>query len=245
MKNNKDASKSVLNTLDTGYSHPIERVLENKIKLIQGKESTFNTGFEGIKLTEKKLTIIQNIIPNVYKTQDISKCNKEKINIYKPPQEQEDIKYNTIINQYNTDLLELSIGYDVKIDLIPLKPPYHYCQDIQKNRPEDSIIEEVETGFGECNKAYLDCKTKTYKVCLFKENYLSEFKTEIEKQIARNNLGVYSKKEIDDILEKIVSENKDYITKTEVEKMLDELDFVDSILKSNANYEIPEDLFKI
>lgn len=244
MKNNKDTSKSVLSTLNTGYSHPIEQVIEKKIKLIQHKESTFNTGFEGIKLTEKKLMSIQNIIPNVYKTKKISKCNQEKINIQEPPK-QEEIKYNTIINPYNSPFPELSLGYNVKIDLIPLKPVYKYCQDIPIKRPEDSIIEDIETGFGECNTAYIECKKPNYKVCLFKENYLSEFKTEIEKQIARNNLGVYSKQEIDNILEKIVSENKDFITKTEVEKMLDELDFVDSILKSNADYEIPEDLFKI
>jgi hypothetical protein len=60
-------------------------------------------------------------------------------------------------------------------------------------RSKYSILDTAETGFGECNKLIKDCPKPEYKTHLFKENYLGEFKTETEKTLARNNLGVYSK----------------------------------------------------
>ena len=111
----------------------------------------------------------------------------------------------------------------------------------------DSIIEDVETGFGpEQTLVVPNCPPKKeYKLPLFKENYLNEFKEESEKALARYNLGVYSKSEIDNIVSKIIEENNNFVTKSEVEEMLQELDFVDSILKSYADYQIPNNLFKL
>lgn len=111
----------------------------------------------------------------------------------------------------------------------------------------DSIIEDVETGFGpEQTLVVPNCPPKKeYKLPLFKENYLNEFKEESEKALARYNLGVYSKSEIDNIVSKIIEENNNFVTKSEVEGMLQELDFVDSILKSYADYQIPNNLFKL
>lgn len=110
----------------------------------------------------------------------------------------------------------------------------------------DSIIEDVETGFGpEQTITIPDCPKKKHFTHLYKENYLGEFKEESEKALARYNLGVYSKAEIDEVVSKIVQENDNFVTKSQVEGMLQELDFVDSVLKSYADYQIPSDLFKL
>ena len=111
---------------------------------------------------------------------------------------------------------------------------------------EDSVIDSVDTGFGCDNTVFKDCPKPKYKTHLCKENYLSEFKTESEKQLARTNLGVYSKEEINDIIAKIVeNNNKQFVTKGEVESMISNLDFVNSTLRSHVDYEIPSDLFKL
>lgn len=110
----------------------------------------------------------------------------------------------------------------------------------------DSIIEDVETGFGpEQTITIPKCHKKKHFLPLYKENYLSEFKEESEKALARYNLGVYSKTEMDTIVSKIVQENNNFVTKPQVEKMLQELDFVDSVLKSYVDYQIPNNLFKL
>ena len=111
---------------------------------------------------------------------------------------------------------------------------------------EDSAMDTVDTGFGDENILRKECKKPKYKQHLCKDNYLGEFEAATEKQLARFNLGVYSKEEVDNLIEDIVhNSDNQYATKTEVEQMLAELDFVDSSLKSTANYEIPETLFKL
>lgn len=110
----------------------------------------------------------------------------------------------------------------------------------------DSIINDLETGFGpEQTITIPKCHKKKHFLPLYKENYLGEFKEESEKALARYNLGVYSKSEVDSIVSKIVQENNNFITKSQVEKMLQELDFVDSVLKSYVDYQIPNNLFKL
>lgn len=110
----------------------------------------------------------------------------------------------------------------------------------------DSIIEDVDTGFGpEQIISIPDCPKKKHYTHLYKENYLGEFKEESEKALARYNLGVYSKTEIDNIVSKIIQENNNFVTKSEVQGMLQELDFVDSVLKSYVDYQIPDNLFKL
>lgn len=112
---------------------------------------------------------------------------------------------------------------------------------------DDSLMDTVDSGFGEEKVLRKECKCDPhYRQHLCKDNYLSEFKEETEKVLARTNLGVYSKEEIDNILDTIVGDNLNkYITKSEVVAMIEDLDFVDSILKSEANYEIPDNLFTL
>ena len=156
------------------------------------------------------------------------------IDVYPP---KEDIIY------YAEESITISTGFiQNKSSIIPCERDLK-C-DPHKN--EDSVIDSVDTGFGCDNTVVKDCPKPKYKTHLCKENYLSEFKTESEKQLARNNLGVYSKEEINDILSKIVeNNNKQFVTKEEVESMISNLDFVNSTLRSHADYEIPSDLFKL
>lgn len=105
----------------------------------------------------------------------------------------------------------------------------------------------INSGFGHDNKLHFDCPKPKTHIHLCKENYLSEFETETEKQLARDNLGVYSKSEVNNALVDILKNIGDntFITRKEVNEIVDNLDFVKSILKSNINYEIPETLFKL
>lgn len=128
------------------------------------------------------------------------------------------------------------------IESKPIKPPKLNC-DIQKG--PDSIIGSVDTGFGCSNQVVVDCPKPKYKSHLCKENYLGEFKQETEKELARNNLGVYSKEEIDLIVGNIIIENNNFVTKSQVQKMINEADFVNSTLRSYADYQIPDSLFKL
>jgi hypothetical protein len=81
---------------------------------------------------------------------------------------------------------------------------------------------------------------------MYEENYLSEFDSETERKLARNNLGVYSKDEVSKIVADIIGKDtQTFITRLELEEKLARLDFVDSELKGTTNYEIPDKLFKI
>lgn len=115
------------------------------------------------------------------------------------------------------------------------------CQ-IPTIKNPNSVIDKVETGFGCSHQVVVD-KHPKYKSHLCKENFLGEFKTEIEKALARENLGVYSKDEIDKVVGDIISKN--FVTKEEIEGMIEDLDFVNSTLKSYADYQIPDDLFQL
>lgn len=127
--------------------------------------------------------------------------------------------------------------------LVTTSPPIKFNCNIQKGK--DSIIETVDTGFGCTNQIAIDCKKPKYKSHLCKENYLGEFKQETEKSLARHNLGVYSKEEIDLIVGNIIIQNNGFATKSEVQKMIKDADFVNSTLRSYANYQIPDNLFKL
>lgn len=161
---------------------------------------------------------------------------KQEIQIYKPP---------NIVYIEKFDLVTtFSTGFQHNDIPVPSLPVIDIKCDNHKTG-EDSIIESIDTGFGCTNHiAIPHCKPK-YKSFLCKENYLGEFKTETEKSLARYNLGVYSKQEIDDIVGKILIENNNFVTKKEVQNMISELDFVNSTLRSYANYQIPDDLFKL
>lgn len=115
-----------------------------------------------------------------------------------------------------------------------------------KDKNEDSIIDSVKTGLSTENTVIIECPEPQYKIPLCKDNYLGEFENPIEKQLARYNLGVYSKEEVDNVVSKIININTaNLATKKEVETMISQLDFVDSKLKAVADYQIPNDLFEL
>lgn len=142
----------------------------------------------------------------------------------------------------------ISTGFEHNDKPVPPPPPPEInlgCKIPKKKNP-DSVIGSIDTGFGCDNQIVIDCPKPKYKTHLCKENYLGEFKTESEKTLARNNLGVYSKEEIDKIVGQIVeNNNNNFITRKEVQNMIANLDFVDSTLKSYADYQIPNNLFKL
>lgn len=161
--------------------------------------------------------------------------------IQKPPNNQSQI----LFKECESIITSVSTGFE-PTEKPPVKPkPDIQCRLPQEKNP-DSVIESVETGFGCDNTLVKPCPKPTYKTHLCKENYLGEFKSESEKQLARNNLGVYSNKEIDKIIEDIINTNDaNYITRIEVQQIVADLDFVDSKLKSYADYQIPNNLFKL
>ena len=105
----------------------------------------------------------------------------------------------------------------------------------------------IDSGFGCDNTLTIGCPKPELHTHLCKENYLGEFKAESEKELARNNLGVYSKDEVNKVLTDAV-ENLDtsiFITKKEVYNLVENLEFVNSSIKANIDYEIPEQLFSL
>ena len=138
----------------------------------------------------------------------------------------------------------ISTGFEHNDKPVPPPPEINLSCKVPKKKNPDSVIGSIDTGFGCDNQIVIDCPKPKYKTHLCKENYLGEFKTESEKTLARNNLGIYSKEEIDRIVGQIV-ENNNLITRKEVQNMIANLDFVDSTLKSYADYQIPNNLFKL
>lgn len=117
--------------------------------------------------------------------------------------------------------------------------------DISDVTFEESVKETVDTGFGE-GTLHKECPQPKLVEYLSKGNYLSEFKTETDKELARQNLEVYSSTKVDQLLKEIAnSVGSIYVTKSEVNKMISSLDFVNSTLKAYANYEIPNNLFRL
>ena len=110
---------------------------------------------------------------------------------------------------------------------------------------EESVKDTIDTGFGQ-GTLHKECPTPELVEYLIKGNHLSEFKTDIDKELARQNLEVYSSTQVNELLEQITnSVGSIYVTKKEVMQIIDNLDFVDSTLKSYANYEIPSNLFRL
>ena len=119
-------------------------------------------------------------------------------------------------------------------------------QEPLKETNKDSILDQIDTGFGDENTLHKECPQPQWHRHLCKENFLSEFKTEIEKQLARDNLNVYSKLQIDQFIKDITNVDiSSFITRDEVTNMIQDLDFVKSTLKSQIDYNIPENLFNL
>lgn len=105
----------------------------------------------------------------------------------------------------------------------------------------------IDSGFSCDDKLTINCPKPQLHTHLCKENYLGEFKEESEKALARDNLGVYSKDEVSKVLEDAVAnlDTSIFITKKEVYNLVENLDFVNSTIKANIDYEIPEQLFNL
>lgn len=116
----------------------------------------------------------------------------------------------------------------------------HTCSTEQQLN-ENSILDSIDTGFSGNQTVIIECKKPQYKTILFQENFLKEFKTVSEKAKARTNLDVYSKEETN-LLIKDITVNQ--VSKTEIQNMLKNLDYVGSKFRAHVNYEIPKNLFK-
>ena len=117
--------------------------------------------------------------------------------------------------------------------------------DIDDVTFEESVKDTVDTGFGE-GTLHKECPEPELVQYLRKDKHLSEFKTETDKELARQNLGVYSSTKVDQLLKEITnSVGSIYVTKSELSIELAKLDFVDSTLKAYANYEVPNNLFRL
>lgn len=121
--------------------------------------------------------------------------------------------------------------------------------NVQKSYPpkrKDSILDTVNTGFGSSNLLVKDCQVPKFKQILYKEDYLSVFTTETEKELARSNLGVVGVTEVTKLVKDLVKKDiESFITTEKVEEMIKGLDFVDSKLNSRVDYQIPDKLFKL
>ncbi len=117
--------------------------------------------------------------------------------------------------------------------------------DIDDVTFEESVKETIDTGFGE-GTLHKECPEPELVQYLRKDKHLSEFQTETDKELARQNLGVYSSTKVDQLLKEITnSVGSIYVTKSELSIELAKLDFVDSTLKAYANYEVPNNLFRL
>lgn len=119
--------------------------------------------------------------------------------------------------------------------------------EITCNHPkiDDSIIDSINTGFGNNNTIVQECLKPEYKTPLYKENHLIEFKNETEKELVRQNLDIYSKKEVNNLISHIIAGDTsgNFITKDEVQVML--CDYVESQHSTYALYDIPNNLFPL
>lgn len=139
----------------------------------------------------------------------------------------------------------------ITIPIIQKKQEIDNKQPVIKQEPskelnKDSIIDKINTGFGCDNALHKDCPKPQWHQHLCKENFLGEFKTEIEKQLARDNLNIYSKVQIDEFIKNLSGVDlSSFITKDDFNEAIQNLDFVKSSLKSKTDYNIPENLFTI
>lgn len=132
---------------------------------------------------------------------------------------------------------------------------YEQSIDPKEQQFIESVKNTISTGFAKNDQLGLECKKPTIVTYLIKDNYLSEFEKETEKQLARYNLGVYSKQEVEQLTKNLQNTiNKLYVSRETMETRLQETvqeinniikskEYVDSKLKSRVNYSIPEALF--
>lgn len=134
-------------------------------------------------------------------------------------------------------------GYETDEVTLPQKPIPTI--EIDEVTFEESVKNTIDTGYGE-GTLHKECPKPELVEYLRKDKHLSEFRTEIDKELARQNLGVYSSTKVDQLLKEITNNvGSIYVTKAEVTQMISDLDFVNSTLKAYANYEVPANLFRL
>lgn len=125
------------------------------------------------------------------------------------------------------------------------EPPLTTIEVPKKPLRPDSIIDTINSGFGALNTLIKDCPKAEYKTPLFKENFLSEFNTEEEKLKVRDHLGVVGLKEVIELVDERISEEvSQFITIEKIEEMIQDLDLITSEFEFNADYKIPDKIFK-
>lgn len=221
-------SKSLFTSLNLGYDIEQEEIMISNSILYKENpkiKSQINTGFDRQETTEQIPIILQ-------------------INQDNPVQLSKDSildSANSGFGQYNQIHIEY-IKPELEIpEIQEIIPPKIIIQQEKPKDVKDSILDNVDSGYGLKNEIVVECAKPTYKTHIFKENFLGEFKTKIEKQKARDNLNVYSKGEVDEIVKSFSS---NVITHEQLDEKLANLDFTSSKLKSHASYEIPNNLFK-
>lgn len=134
-------------------------------------------------------------------------------------------------------------GYET--DEVITKEPEVPSVDISEVTFEESVKDTIDTGFGD-GTLHKECPTPELVQYLRKDKYLSEFQTDTDKELARQNLGVYSSTKVDQLLKEITnSVGSIYVTKVEMTAAIQNLDFVNSTLKAYAPYEVPNNLFRL
>lgn len=192
-------------------------------------KSILQSAITGFPTEDKPLQENPIISINVPKKPETQEKKLEIIEIKKPEPKQQ----KTIV----ISIPEVSIENTIIPELIKALGQSKNCS---------SILDSIDSGFGpEQTITIPNCPKPHHYTHLYKENYLSEFETEQDKKQARDNLGVYSKDYIDQLVSTIVINNNKFVTKDYLSQQLQSLDFVNSIIKSYANYKIPDSLFEL
>lgn len=241
--------KSLLTTITTGFKHDDKPVV-TKVFVEEETGSikqTINTGYEDENIPSLPQQKPEENTDSVTFEESI----KQTINTgYK---ETEFIKFlppKEVEEAISLDEFEGSIKYTIKTGYedkgVAVVPSPEEIEEItSSDKFEESVKESVDTGFGggTLNK---ECPGPKLVEYLEQGNHLSEFRTDTDKLLARQNLGVYSKSEVQKLLNDITNNVGNlYVTKIEVQTMISQIDFVDSVLKSYVNYEVPSNLFRL
>lgn len=232
---------SLLTTIQTGFNHNDKPVItEEYIEEQNGSiKNTAKTGYETdevIQSPKELKTDISNLAfyGSVKDTMDTGFGEYEKL----PPPPHPDPKLMVFVDRREI-LKKLEIEKASKEQIVV---PVEVTDDVF----EESVKETIDTGFGDSDTLHKECPEPKAVQYLGKENYLSEFKTEVDKELARQNLEVYSSTKVDQLLQQITNNiGSIYITRSEVTQMMNSLEYVNSTLKAYANYEVPSNLFQL
>ena len=224
----RNFSKSILQK-----DNPI--IIEKQLQYEEAEHlnTTFNTGFVNIEEPVKKQTQIE-FIYDLPKEDIIIEHKKEFI--YTIPEYKE---IGSILESVKT-------GFTEQDKPILETTSTEFIQSLKLHKDEDSILGSVETGFDSTNSIHKVCPKPEFKTHLFKDNYLNEFQGATEKALVRYNLEVFSKSEVKDLISHVISDGTStFVSKEEVQDMIDQINFVDSSISTYASYDIPNTLFPL